>query len=431
MPNPGLPADVKAKARELRAAGRSIREISEALGISYGAIENHTRGYAPPESQKSRPLEPGFVEREDGTAFFSAVSDTPIKTVDEAIAATGIDTTTYTIVEVETKTWTTTAKVRAGDHDDIVIKQNYGVRIKAKRIVSRHLQAALDAIYNRLASKAPKYPEPKLVSKKNAERFLTVVGLFDAHFGKLAWGAETGHNYDLSTAERLYRNAVDDMIGESEGRKVGRFLLPIGNDFFHVDNSRNTTYAGTPQDVDGRYAKLIEAGEMAVVWAVETLLNIAPVDVVWVPGNHDPTTSYHLARTVAAWFRAAKAVTVDYSPSPRKYVRHGCTLIGMTHGSEEKPQSLPALMATERPDDWAAATCREWLLGHHHRSRQWQTQPVDTHDGTVVRVLRSIAGTDAWHHRRGYVGTTRAAEVYWYGERRGYAGHAVVPVRDA
>jgi hypothetical protein len=88
-------------------------------------------------------------------------------------------------------------------------------------------------------------------------------------------------------------------------------------------------------------------------------------------------------------------------------------------------------MATERASDWAATRCREWLVGHHHRSRQWQTQPVDTHDGTVVRVLRSIAGTDAWHHRKGYIGAARAAEVYWYGARRGYAGHAVVPVRGA
>jgi hypothetical protein len=64
-----------------------------------------------------------------------------------------------------------------------------------------------------------------------------------------------------------------------------------------------------------------------------------------------------------------------------------------------------------------------------HRSRQWQTQGVDTHEGTVVRVVRSLSGTDSWHHRKGFVTTGAAAEVYWYSRTRGYSGHAVAHAR--
>jgi len=209
---------------------------------------------------------------------------------------------------------------------------------------------------------------------------------------------------------------------------VERWLFPIGNDFFHMDNRKNMTTGGTPQDVDGRYEKIIEAGEMAVIWAVERMAQTAPVSVIHVPGNHDRTASWHLARTVEMWFRNNSRVSVDRGANPRKYFRWEKTLLGLTHGNEEKKQSLPSIMSVERPQEWAETTCREWLCGHEHRARQWQTQPVDTHEQTTVRALRSLAGTDAWHHSKGYL-STKAAEVYFYGKTRGYAGHSVVPAR--
>jgi hypothetical protein len=155
------------------------------------------------------------------------------------------------------------------------------------------------------------------------------------------------------------------------------------------------------------------------------------VDVGWVPGNHDPTASYHLAKTVQAWFRNAPRVTVDAGPKVRKYVSFGSTLIGLTHGDAPKPEDLPGLMAAECRDRWGAATCSEWLVGHQHRSRQWVTKNTDTHKGPTVRVLRALAGTDAYHFENGYVGAEPGAECYWYGRDRGYAGHAVVPARRA
>jgi hypothetical protein len=147
-----------------------------------------------------------------------------------------------------------------------------------------------------------------------------------------------------------------------------------------------------------------------------------------VPGNHDPTISYHLAKTVEAWFRRSTAVTVDAGPKVRKYVQWGANLLGLTHGDSPKPEDLPGLMAAECREQWAAAQHREWLVGHQHRSRAWVTKSTDTHKGTVVRVLRSLAGTDAWHFEQGYI-SQPAAEVYWYGRDRGYCGHAVVAAR--
>lgn len=408
---------------ECAAKGLTKTQVSRELGIPRTTVRRHW----PKENEVSHSSpSSAFAENADGTATTSAVSAEPIRTLADAVRVADVDLAVWYVERWECTAWTVGVKV--GDPPTVVREQQYRVKLYLRRIVRRAIADALDAIYGRLADAAPK-SKPAKPGPAPGEPFLAVLGLFDVHFGKLAWASETGDNYDLKAAEAVYRNAVEDLIAERGGRGIQRWILPIGNDFYHIDNSRNSTFAGTPQDTDGRYAKVIEAGEMAVIWAVERLIEVAPVSVVWVPGNHDPTTSYHLARTVAAWFRKATRVSVDYGPSPRKYVHWNGTLLGLTHGNEERHDSLPSLMATERPREWSQSACREWLLGHMHRSRQWQTKPVDTYEGTVIRVLRSLTGTDAWHHRKGYVGASKAAECYFYGRDRGYAGHAVVPAR--
>ena len=271
-------------------------------------------------------------------------------------------------------------------------------------------------------------PKPK----KGGE-FLALLSLADHHFGKLCWSPEAGTNYDLKIAEVLFRDAVDDLIAECAGKSVERWLFPLGNDLVHIDNSRNKTFNETPQDVDGRYAKIIETAEMSVIRAVERMAETAPVSVLWIPGNHDRTTSFHVARTVQAWFRNCPRVTVDVGPNPRKYFQWHRTLLGFTHGDQEKIATLPNIMASERPKEWAASDCRHWFLGHMHRSRKWLTQGGDAFEGTEIKVMRSLGGTDRWHHDNGYIGgeKSRAAEVHWYGKTRGYSGHAIVNARAA
>jgi hypothetical protein len=48
---------------------------------------------------------------------------------------------------------------------------------------------------------------------------------------------------------------------------------------------------------------------------------------------------------------------------------------------------------------------------------------ADTFGSVRVRVLPSLSGTDAWHYRKGYVGSMRAAEAYLWSYDDGYAGH--------
>jgi hypothetical protein len=412
---------------ELLAQGLSERVIARQLGVNRKTVQKHKlllRLEPAPEA----PPGPVKVEETGDTRRVEYVSDTPVETLDQAVARAGVDLAVWRVKRWGAGGWTTALKLTAPKSADVPLtRQNWRVWLELERLLSRPVHDATEAFVRRvLACPVRHKPEPL---PRLTDPHLCVLDLVDVHFGKLAWGAETGQDYDLRIASEVYRDAVRTLLARASAYPVDEFLIPLGSDFLHVDNEGGTTTAGTPQDVDGRLAKVIEAAELAVLHAVEEAASRAKVVVRWIPGNHDRVLSYMLARIVAARFAGHPRVTVDVSPRHRKYHRFHRTLIGLTHGNEEKPSLLPTLMAQEAPDDWAETSCREWHVGHLHRSRELSTLPLDTHGGVPVRTLRSLSGVDAWHYRKGFVGTTRAAEAWFY-DRSGLVGSAVANVRN-
>lgn len=462
MPAPTISDDLKAEIARRAYLGQTNNKIGRELKLHRATVEKYRPADAPATGDcvgdrpgrapdPTPPPPDRFVEDGDSATLEKTLPGI-VRTEADALRLSQVDLTVWRVKRCEIVHWSNPLNVKQGQEVVDLTKTGFNgktrtvqalrqlpskseqqqqtrVKLVLERLLPKPQRDALDLLWERMKAHAPKYP--KLPAPRiKGESHLAVFCLFDSHFGKLCWGPETGSNYDLKIAETVYQRAIEDLLHEVAHQPVGRICLPIGNDFFQMDNRNNTTLAGTVQDVDGRYAKVIEAGEMAVVKAVELLMTVAPVDVLWVPGNHDATTSYHLARTLGAWFRNTDRVTVDYTPTPRKYLRYGSTLLGFTHGDQEKKEDLPNLMAVEQPADWAIATvCREWLCGHDHRERKYATKPVDTYQGTTVRVCRSLAGTDAWHHKRGYVGQSQAAEVFLYSATRGYVGHDIVSAR--
>ena len=366
----------------------------------------------------------------------SWVSDKEIRTVDDALAYGKVDTSVWYVDRFECAGWNTSMKLSAGQDergrwgkDRPVKKQQWRIKVWLKRILPNPFAIAHEALYERIKKAAPRYP--RLAARRLCERsHLLEVDLFDAHFGKLAWAAETGQDYDLKIAEKLYKHAVEDIVSRAKGFRIDRIVLPVGSDFFHVDGLESSTTRGTRVDSDGRYAKIIEVGEMAVVEAVEFLSALAPVQVLWIPGNHDRVASYHLSRFVSAWFRNCKRVTVDCSPKTRKYVRFGVNLIGYAHGDTAKMNALPMLMPLEERKQWGETTVNEWRTGHTHKAKQLSTVSVDTCNGVIVRALRCLSATDAWHYDQGYVGGSRAAEGFVMGHDDGFVAHLGANIRE-
>lgn len=341
-------------------------------------------------------------------------------TLEDALKAGAVDTSVWRVKDYTLNKWEMGYTTVEKEAKTIPLWQ---VKVRLERIHKKCYSDSLPLLFDTLKGLRHAPSKPKIAGER-----LFVPCLFDTHLGKYAWALETGTDQDTNIQAAVYRNAMTDLIAMS-GNDYERVMFPIGNDFFQVNNWLNQTAKGTSVDHDGRFQKVFHVGCLEVIGAIEKCLEIAPVDVVWIPGNHDPEPSYAMAIVMWAYFHKDKNVSVDFSPSGRKYYRYGKTLIGLTHGNEEKTQDLAALMPSERAMDFAETSTHEWLTGHTHRKRSYVSKDSEEKMGVRMRTIPALSGTDSWHHGKAFVGCHRAAEAYVYGREQGYMGHWSVGAR--
>jgi hypothetical protein len=338
-----------------------------------------------------------------------------IRTADDALKKANIDLKLWEIDSVTVNSWEVAGKRRRGQDEhglwkpeELWLQPLWQVRVKLKRRAPKPIQGAIQALL--LDLNPPRLPPPKPAGHNLAVE----IALFDAHFGKLAWGASTQDgDYDLAIAEKAYAEACQSLLSMAPKRGIKTIIFPIGNDFFQADNWVSTTARGTPVDsVDDRFQRVFQVGCLAVRNAIIQCRELAPVDVVWVPGNHDLSTSWYMAEYLSAWFRKDRSVSVDASPPTRKYRQFGVNLLGYTHGHNVRLSNLPLLMASEEPKRFAEARYRAWRIGHFHKKSQWSYHAGDTFNGVLVEVLPSLSGTDQWHYDHGFVRGHRTAEAH-------------------
>ncbi len=321
----------------------------------------------------------------------------------------GLDPLQWDVVSFKIKRnwWDTPMKLRNEDGvDQATSRRNYQflveLRVKPSGLIST------DAVARVFEALQP--PELELFAYQPGRKMLELP-IMDLHLGKLAWGEETGEDYDLKIAEKLYRETVGDFLGKVDhyNLPIEKILFPVGQDFFHVDNTTSMTTSGTLVDTDTRWAKMYEVGVGLLVWAVEQLRQVAPVEIMYVPGNHDKTLSYCAVYTLHAYFQKCADVTVDLNPAARKYVRYGVNLIGFSHGKEGK--RIFHLMQQERAQDWGETLYREWHLGDLHHE-----QAIEN-GGVKVRRITSVTAADAWHVEKGFRAMRMAQAFVWDRER--------------
>lgn len=264
------------------------------------------------------------------------------------------------------------------------------------------------------------YQPKKYSPVKVTEGSLLEISIPDLHLGQLSWGQEIGkknaNNYDVDIAKTVFLDAVRYLLSRA-GKNIEQILLPIGSDFFNVNNKENTTAHGTPQDEDCRWQKSTMIAEETCIEAIDMCRQIAPVKVVIIQGNHDEERSFYLGRTLKAWYRTDKYVEIDCEPKLRKYHLWGLNLIGMAHGDGVKMNDLPLIMADEVPELWSKTKYREWHIGHLHHNKVAVHSTIDEFRGNTVRIIPSLAEIDKWHYYKGYKALRQAQAFEWDKEK--------------
>lgn len=341
-----------------------------------------------------------------------------VQTLPQLIAVCEIDTEEWEVKEWVANAWQMgSVNRKTGDTQATQLFQ-----IKAwlrRKVEVLFAKAEIEALRATIGKDFPPLPAVKRPHEKDTP-YLLEISIFDHHFGKLAWGRETGYqNYDLNIAIELYRRAVANLLLRTAGYTFAKIVFVIGQDMLNADNKQNTTTRGTPQSTDGRYQKTFMRVRDLLIDTIANLRQLAPVEVVVVPGNHDSLAAWHLGDSLNAYFHATEDVTINNEPTPRKYVRHGKCLLGFTHGDKTKADKLPGIMLADKPRDVGETKFREIHVGHIHQTR------LQEFHGIRVRTLSALCPVDAWHSEEGYVGQQRQAEAFVWHADEGIVSTAV------
>jgi len=421
MPSKRDPSELAA----LRDGGLTWKAIGDRYGVSKATVQKEVKRW----QQRQGLPDPERVTMTDGPTGRTVESPKSgrVKTLDDLLAASETDLERWKVDRHVVNKWEVGARTPDGE---IAVQDLWQVKAwLSARTDLIEARAIVDGLLADIATAAPK--RTAIRRAKLTEPHMLEFGLYDHHIGMLAWHEECGSDYDSDIADRLAQYAVEIVLQRCKSYDIERVLLPIGHDWLHtdaeIDGKGGVTTKGTAQDVDTRPQKMFRRAVRVARGMVDTFRDVAPVDVVIVPGNHDRTRAFAVGEVLGAVYESDPEVTVTNTPGPRDYVEYGVSMIGLGHGDDIAEKELPLTMAQEAPEMWGRTRWREFHRGHTHGTRVLRFAPARDVGGVIVRTISSMVAEESWHTGKGYR-HQRAAEAFIWHRDLALMGTIVVGV---
>jgi len=249
-------------------------------------------------------------------------------------------------------------------------------------------------IFSNLKTNKNKINIQPLQCKQNGK--ILVFAPSDFHYGLLSEKFDTGNEYNLEIAEDIYYYILSDVIHRVKNKCFEKVLFVLGNDFMNFDNLNNTTAHNTPQDNCSSWFNVINKATQLIIDGVDALSAVAPVDIVYVPSNHDTHSMFGIMQTINAYYRNDNNVNVDCSPLPRKYYKFGSTLLALSH--DIKVKDALQIITSEAKDLWSGCEHIILLLAHLHQSMVYEKQGY-----LEIMRLPCSSGFSRWSNDKGYI----------------------------
>ena len=343
------------------------------------------------------------------TGFKSNETNTE-KLLNEFLLTRKVDLDKWEVDRHILSSWDVTMKDEDGEGKTFT---NHSIKVflkpKAKRDVIEGIKSLIKNI--------PTYKIKTFPKVKNTGMALEMAVL-DAHIGKMAWHVETGRgDYDLDIALEEYEKAVDTLLGWGAYFTPEKIFFIVGQDLFHIDNIEGKTARGKHDlDVDGRLPKIFEQTFELITKCIYRCRAVAPVEIVWIPGNHDYSSSMYLCYILKEHFKKDKAVIVDIGQdkgmTTRKARLWGNLLVGWTHQINGRQNAWSNELAQAFPRMWGESVFREWHHGHKHRKGEVKTSPTITQGGVLCRQLTALSPIDKWHYENLFTDAVPGGESF-------------------
>ena len=269
---------------------------------------------------------------------------------------------------------------------------------------------------------ASSLPREKAVKPPKAvnDDLLSLYVLTDYHLGMLAWGEETGADWDIKIAEDLLVNWFLTAISRSDNAKVG-VLAQLG-DLLHYDGMEAVTPAsGNILDADSRFQKVVRVAIRAFRRVIrEMLKKHEQVHIIHAEGNHDPASSIWLRELFHTLYEDEPRVTVDLSPDPYYCYEFGDTSLYFHHGHKRKAGNIDDVFVAKFREVYGRTKYAYGHIGHLHHKHTIEGNLM------VVEQHRTLASPDAYASRGGWM-SGRSSDLIVYHRGFGEIGRHTIP----
>ena len=317
---------------------------------------------------------------EKGEGRISGVCDHEPKTSKEIIKLLKIDTTQWKLSAYWNK--------QMGDH----------WRISALvTLIKKKEDQHLIKLIEKWKPKKYKFPSSVKQSKKKT-KVCGILSLQDIHFGKVG----------NQTVDKDFEDTLINLLDRATGSHyLSDIFFVLGGDLINMDTFEGTTTKGTPVENDCTATEAYIQAFNAMHWGIiYTKRFCEKLTVVYIPGNHDKLSSFHLAHALSKSIRNKKIVW-DVEFLDRKVHTWYNNFNAFEHG-DVPSKNTPLIYATDFAEDWGKAINRTLFTGHKHTEQKIEYITKGEKVGFVHKTLPSLSCTDYWHYHRKYIGNRRA-----------------------
>ena len=396
----------------------------------YRVLQKHKTGKYPAQPHEKPVIASDRIKRKFNNDSGSVeVNSFTCHTLDQALDLADIDLERWAVERYEVNNWQVTMKVVQKDGTEKPeTKTNWQVKMWLKPRTIEPLEIAL----RNLIKEIPKFTPPKKHSFSVPKGdFAGEMALYDVHIGKLAWGKEVGQgDYDLHIGGKVLLDACEKNLNHLAPYKLSKIYYVLGNDFMHIENYTSTTpKAGHDLDTDSRLPKIYQKAKESFLKTVYMCREVAPVEILWIPGNHDIHASFFLSEVVKEHFKNDKMITVTNGPEHRKAVLWGNLLVGFAHDGSRRQVNFVNILPHFFPDMWGKSKFREWHVGHKHKKEEIKYYPTQSAGGTIIRQIPTVSTIDFWHYDNVFVDAVPAGESFVWDKGNGIIAHHTANVK--
>lgn len=357
--------------------------------------ENRDKAEEVAGKQKVTYKENGEMVFEGLVALLSGQAITP----EIVMEAHNLKTDEWVVVSFTTNAWESQVK---GGKKMVLWQSKITVR---PRTIKEITFEDVDRYFENKDFSAP-IPTVKCDYDKNGE--ILEVCIPDLHSGLLSWKNETGDDYNLNIAKERFFTAISDIVNRCRVHSFSKILFVTLGDLLHTDNDTQTTTKGTFQQVDGRIAQIFDHTLDMIIDGIRLLSEVAPVEVIYLCGNHDRVLGYTLAKAIEKAFTGNDSVNFDVSPNPQKHRLLGVSLVGWTHGDMPK-KNMSSWLQDRARKEFGLCKYAEIHSGHFH------SEIVQSDSGVIIRYMPNIASASYWEHQQGFPQGVKTVVCYrWH-----------------